>query len=179
MSDNAWIDRNGRRWFGYWHSDLKGRWSYNVRPEGADNDMGDLDFEELQKYFGPVRHEDPQPSELDASKILKLPKLIPTLKFTSINLHDEEQHQAFVEALTRAGVQFIPVPRGIEADLSPEQEQDLEGRIETQRKSGYVNRAARVIVASESSVIKSSDAHRADIIIIDGKVIKNRFGSVL
>ena len=61
MTD-IWIDRYGERWFGYWAKMIpdppyNGKWDYNVHHQFAETDMGDLGFDELQDWRGPVTPE--------------------------------------------------------------------------------------------------------------------------
>lgn len=52
--NDAWKDRTGRRWFGYWQIRLDGTWGYLMHPEGADTDMCDMEIDEVHEYFGPI-----------------------------------------------------------------------------------------------------------------------------
>ena len=55
MSDDLWLDRDNRKWYGYWQQKLDGTWGYRLHFSGWDTDMGDTDMDGFQGSFGPVK----------------------------------------------------------------------------------------------------------------------------
>ena len=54
---SVYRDHRGKRWISYSDRMLDGRTGELLHPEGAETDMGDCEFREVERVFGPLREE--------------------------------------------------------------------------------------------------------------------------